>query len=69
MFPRDVAYPIGGRGNRAIVILETHFDNPNRDAGQFYIRVLKSYSSLQFSNLILGAINERVYITILQLSL
>jgi len=33
VFPKDVAYPIGGRGNRAIVILETHFDNPKETVG------------------------------------
>ena len=40
VFPRDVAYPIGGRGNRAIIVLETHFDNPNQAAGQFCFKIL-----------------------------
>ena len=35
VFPRDVSYPIGGRGRPSIIVLETHFDNPNGDTGQF----------------------------------
>ena len=34
MYPQDVAYPIGGRGNPQYVILEMHYDNPNEDAGK-----------------------------------
>ena len=34
VYPQDVAYPIGGRGNPQYVILEIHYDNPNKDAGK-----------------------------------
>ena len=34
MYPQDVAYPIGGRGNPQYVILEMHYDNPNEDTGK-----------------------------------
>ena len=33
VYPQDVAYPIGGRGNPQYVILEMHYDNPNEDSG------------------------------------
>ena len=38
VFPRDVAYPIGGVGNPEIVVFEVHYDNPNGDIGWFYDR-------------------------------
>ena len=34
MYPKDVAYPIGGRGNPQYMILEMHYDNPNEDTGK-----------------------------------
>ena len=33
MYPREVAYPIGGEGNPQYVVLEMHYDNPNEDFG------------------------------------
>ena len=37
MYPKDVAFPIGGEGNAQYVILEMHYDNPNLDSGEINI--------------------------------
>lgn len=34
VYPQEVAYPVGGEGNPNIIVLEMHYDNPNRDSGQ-----------------------------------
>ena len=34
VYPKDIAYPIGGHGNPQYVILEMHYDNPNQDSGE-----------------------------------
>ena len=34
IYPEDVAYPIGGPGNAQHVVIEMHYDNPDRDDGK-----------------------------------
>ena len=33
-FPDNVAFPIGGEGAAQYIILETHYDNPHKVAGE-----------------------------------
>ena len=37
IYPEDVAYPIGGPGNPQYVVIEMHYDNPDRDDGKFIV--------------------------------
>ena len=36
MYPEDVAYPIGGEGKSSFLLLEMHYNNPEKIPGTNY---------------------------------
>ena len=42
VYPKTVAYPVGGPGNARFLVMEIHYDNPESHRGKLGDRVLNS---------------------------
>ena len=58
VYPQDVAYPIGGRGNPQYVILEMHYDNPNEDTGNYYAQCHNNIRTMNQIKVLLKVYNN-----------